>query len=69
MTRCKMTVLFKDESGVKLEAVYDPDPESENGKFFSATPAGTIDLQILNKDAADQFEQGKEYYVDFTKCE
>jgi hypothetical protein len=51
---------------INLMAVYDSDPESENGKFFHATPAGSIQLSTVNKEAAAQFEEGKSYYVDFT---
>jgi hypothetical protein len=51
---------------VELVPVYDPDPESENGKFFAYTPAGKIELGTIHGEAAEQFELGKEYYVDFT---
>ncbi len=67
MTRCKMTVMSKSEDGVRLEPVYDGAPNSENGKFFQATPGGFCELSIMNKAALDQFEVNKEYLVDFTK--
>jgi hypothetical protein len=38
----------------------------ENKKFWKYTPSGKIELSTINQDAADQFEVGKEYYVDFT---
>jgi hypothetical protein len=38
----------------------------ENKAFFKSSPAGKVELDIVNKAAADQFEVGKEYYVDFT---
>ena len=38
----------------------------ENKKFFAATPSGSIRLTCANAAATDQFELGKEYYVDFT---
>lgn len=38
----------------------------ENKAFYSATPGGSIDLQTVNEVAGNQFELGKEYYVDFT---
>ena len=41
-------------------------PGSENAAFFASTPTGRIDLQTINKAAADEFVQGKAYYVDFT---
>lgn len=41
----------------------------ENEQFWTYTPSGSIELQTTNPDAANQFEVGKEYYVDFTPAE
>jgi len=49
---------------VKLRAVYG-DGE-ENKTYADATPSATVDMTISNKGAWGAFEQGKEYYVDFT---
>ena len=49
---------------LKLSAVYDN--SEENKKFFHATPSGQISMGMLNPAAWQQFELGKEYYVDFT---
>jgi hypothetical protein len=38
----------------------------ENKQFYKWTPGGAIDLAILNPAAADAFEVGKPYYIDFT---
>ncbi len=38
----------------------------ENKAFFSSTPTGNIRLSVVNEAAANAFEVGKEYYVDFT---
>lgn len=38
----------------------------ENKQFYAYTPSGHIDLGTVNAEAAQQFELGKEYYVDFT---
>lgn len=51
---------------IMLNPVYDPDPESENGKFYSATPSGQIQLNIVRPAAADEFEVGREYFVNFS---
>ncbi len=51
---------------VTLAPVYSSDPGSEKAAFWKATPSGRIDLYISNPDAHGKFEQGKEYYVDFT---
>ncbi len=39
----------------------------ENKKFFASTPNGHIRLVTTNPEAAEQFQVGKEYYVDFTE--
>ncbi len=35
----------------------------ENESFFRFTPSGSIQLNVVNPEV--NFEQGKEYYVDF----
>lgn len=73
-TRCKFRChsIIENTYGhvISLGAAYAPDdPESENGKFWTATPSGNIQMQINNPDGAAVFEQGKDYYVDFTPSE
>lgn len=53
-----------DQPTVELTAVTGG--SEENQAFFSATPVATINLTISNPDAAETFELGKEYYVDFS---
>lgn len=36
----------------------------ENEAFFKATPAGGLELGGLKQEVADQFEPGKDYYLD-----
>ncbi len=50
---------------VELTPVMSQDPNHENKKFWDATPSGKIEMSIKT-DAIEQFELGKEYYVDFT---
>jgi hypothetical protein len=66
MVRAKFVCGFKDEKNktVYLNPVYSG--SEENKKFFSSTPGGQISLNILNDSALAQFEQGKEFYIDFT---
>lgn len=47
------------------------DPKDENSKFWHSTPTGTIQLQTVNQEAADQLIEhlGGEFYVDFTWVE
>lgn len=68
--RCNSIIPQGAEGGppvvVQLSAVMSDDPESENGKFWTATPSGQTTLWINNPAGAAVFEQGKDYYVDFT---
>jgi hypothetical protein len=41
----------------------------ENDTFYRYTPAGQIYLNVVNPAAAEAFEVGKEYYIDFTPAE
>ena len=52
---------------IEARPVYDTNPE--NARFFQATPGGELRLQVVNDAAASQFEEGKEFYVDFTPVE
>lgn len=65
--RVKFSCNFVDQraKSVYLSPVYSG--SDENKQFFSATPGGRIALNILNDSALAAFEQGAEYYVDFTK--
>lgn len=71
--RAKFEVLnvepFNEGAKITLQAVYDPDPASENGRFFKYTPSGSISLSTVNPDAASQFKPGDKFYVDFHKAE
>lgn len=40
--------------------------DSDNQKFWEASPSGELTLWVKNQAAVDQFESGKEYYIDFT---
>lgn len=51
---------------VQMNPVYSPDENSENNKFWKASPSGTLSLWINNPEAYKQFKEGQEYYLDFT---
>lgn len=53
---------------IQLSAVASADPNSENARYWKATPSGTITLGVVNRSAVSAFEVGAEYYVDFTRC-
>jgi hypothetical protein len=40
----------------------------ENDKFYASTPGGFLTLSTVNKAAADELAQGKEYYIDITEA-
>lgn len=42
------------------------DPKHENVKFWQASPSGHLEIGCANLAAAESFELGEEYYVDFT---
>lgn len=55
---------------INLSPVYGGSVSShENAQFWKWTPIGKIELGTINEAAAEQFEIGKEYYIDFTKAE
>jgi hypothetical protein len=53
---------------ITLFPVVSSDPNSENAKFFASTPSGQLVLGIVNEKALEQFEIGREYYVDFSEA-
>jgi hypothetical protein len=45
------------------------DPNHENTKFWQASPSGHLELGCVNLEASEQFELGREYYIDFTPAD
>ena len=66
MVRAKFKVTMIEDGNVSLEVVIDGSEENE--KFFDLTPSGQINIGTVNTAALAQFEEGAEYYVDFTKA-
>lgn len=56
-----------DHHEIELSPVTSGSEENKN--FFKWTPFGKIVLGCINTDAVNQFEVGKEYYIDFTPAE
>ena len=68
MVRAKFECTGKSNAGsVELMTVYTGSPENE--KFFKATPFGQIQMGIVNDPALQEFEVGKQYYVDFSPAD
>ena len=51
---------------IDLSPVYDSNPESENGRFYKATPWGQITLGVVSDSVGETLKPGVEVYVDFT---
>lgn len=70
-TRAKFKVERITDGGTSKQINLMPviDGSEENRLFWANTPAGQINLSITNPTAAELFEEGKEYYVDFTKAD
>ncbi len=58
-----------EQHNITLQAVTDSDPKSENHTFWKYTPAGQVTLYTINPGAWEQFEIGKQFYVDFTPAD
>jgi hypothetical protein len=67
MVRAKFRVdSVQPENGgfcIKLSPVTGGSPE--NDEFYKYTPGGSITLSTINEAAARQFEEGRQFYVDF----
>lgn len=72
MTRAKFTVQSKTENAdgtFKVILFPVTTGSKENEEFYRWTPCGNIELSTINGKAADTFQPGKSYYVDFTLAE
>lgn len=57
------------EVEVELYPVSGTGGEPENKSFWEATPHGMVKMTITNPTAAEFFEAGKTYYLDFSIAE
>lgn len=70
MVRAKMRLVsmtFRENTSsvVKFETRYDT-TIPEDMRFMKATPWGSIEMNVDNPKALDQFQLGKDYWVDFS---
>lgn len=56
----------QEKRTLNFTPVYSDEPGSENKIFWEYTPSGSLQLGTVNQEAWEQFEIGKEYYLDFT---
>ena len=54
----------KEVQTVKFSPVYSADEDSENRKFWDATPTGKLELGFIKKEQGDLFDIGEEYYIE-----
>lgn len=52
-----------------MAPVYGSDAKPANKDWSKYTPQGELKMTITNPGAIEQFELGKEYYLDFTPAE
>lgn len=61
---------FEGQETLYLNAVaaskYPENGSDENNTYAKFSPAGMLSLTIANPDLIGMFEQGEEYYLDFT---
>lgn len=69
MTRAKFICDKVHQDGDTSQVTLSPvvDGSKENEEFFKYTPGGQIDLFVVNPNV--KFEEGEEYFVDFTKAD
>lgn len=60
----KVDTTLPENVAVTLTAVVDG--SEENKSFAKWTPAASVNISISNPAALNAFEEGKEYYVDFS---
>ena len=67
--RCNSIEDFGTSKKVKLSPVSPgPDATEEDKAFWTATPSGTLEMQIDNPPAADIFAPGKVFYLTFEEA-
>ena len=57
------------EIGTTVEMLPVTSGSSENESFYRYTPSGKVELGTVNEAAANSFEIGKQYYLDFTPAD
>lgn len=66
---CSKFVNSDGSTQLNFYGVCSQDPNSENKAFSDATPSLNVSMGIAaGKPAADAFESGKCYYMDFTEA-
>lgn len=66
-----LTPGWREGEGCLSQIILEPviSGSAENKAFFAATPLGKIEISTVNEKAAEEFNPGDDYYVDFTKAD
>ena len=64
--QCTKKETVADYTSVTLNAVTSG--SEENDRFFEGTPFGQLEMGTINEEAAKQFEEGQEYYIDIIRA-
>lgn len=67
--KCDSITERQGSKTVKLQAVTSAGHNDPNKSWSKWTPSGSIELQITNPEAFNQFEVNKDYFVDFTPAD
>jgi len=62
----KVTEKVLTESGQRIKLNVVTSGSEENKEFFKWTPYGQLEMGTVNDEAANKFEVGKEYFIDFS---
>lgn len=68
--RAKFRCTAKNQSESGYTLIFEPvtSGSAENDSFYKWTPWGKLEMGTVNPEAAEQFEPGKTYYLDFTSA-
>jgi len=66
---CVQSVEGNSDDGwnIRLEAVTGG--EGDSAKYFKATPWGTLEMGVMTNEAAEFFNPGDDYYIDFVRAD
>lgn len=62
----KVSQITENEAGSSIQLIPVSVGSEENKEFYKYTPSGQIELNVVNKETADHFKVGQQYYVDFS---
>ena len=58
-----------EDGAVTVNMMAVTEGSEENESFSEYTPSGNLDIHISKGEAKELFEEGQDYYLDFTKAD